>query len=207
MRRRLVLGLIVSSLALRPVLASSLSKIAILKDLVEAIGAAGDAIASLTDGVAHLVVTGSDAWSYVSAKRERNRLLDISSRTVDLIAQKNVRVVTAIENYLSIQNPTSDQWRTVTAALNRTLSDVLNLLEDVRSERGDFVLQPAYLTLHTSLNSRASALQQLSTLPPPTSTEERELLRQANEKYKVLISNATKALVELNKYIASTSNQ
>lgn len=206
MRRRLVLGFIASSFASHTIFAGSVSKIAILRELVDAIGAAGDAIASLTDGVAHLVVTGSDAYDYVSAKRERNRLIDISSRTVDLIAQKNVRVVTAIDDYLSIPNPAPEQWQIVTFALNRTLSDVVLLLEDVRAERGDFVLQPTYLALSNSLNSRVAALQQLSALSPPNSPEERELLKQANNKYKILITNATNAVTELNKYISNTPN-
>lgn len=205
MKRRTVLGLIASSLVSRSIFAASLNpRIALLQDLVDAIGAAGDAISKLTDGVAHLVVTSVNGYNYLAAVRERNRLIDISSRTAFLIAQKNVMVIDSIESYLRIQNPTPEQWSAVTTALNMTLTEVLNLLNDVREERGDFVLQPAYLSLNISLNSRAAALQQLSTLSPPTTPEERQLLQQASDKYKILISNAKKAVTELNKYVEQT---
>lgn len=207
MKRRIVLGLIVSSLALRSIFAASLNpRVAILKDLVEAIGAAGDAISKLTAGVRDLVIASNEGYNYVSAQRERNRLIDISSRTSTLIAQKKVRVIDSIEVYLEINNPTAEQWAAVTTDLASTLDDVLILLNDVKEERGDFVLQRAYLDLSQSLNARVSVLQKVAALSPPTTAEEKQILRQASNKYRILLSNAEDAVTELNKYIEKNSD-
>ena len=74
-------------------------------------------------------------------------------------------------------------------------------MQDVQTEKGDFVLEPAYLALNRALTARSSVLQQLSGLPVPSSVEEREVLRQASAKYKVLIANAEQAVKELNEYV------
>ena len=85
--------------------------------------------------------------------------------------------------------------------LNNTLIYVQELLQDVRAENSDFVLEPAYLMLNRTLTDRSSLLVQLSSLPAPTSAEEREILRYASHKYKILIANAEEAVKALNAYV------
>jgi hypothetical protein len=205
MQRRLFLCsgilLIKPELALPQTGASA--RIAILRDLVEAIGAAGEAISKLTAGFKDLVVTSASGYSYVAAERERDRLIDISRRTAVLIASQNVQVVQSLDEYLALRNPTENDWSRVLANVDFTLRSVRELLADVQQEKGEFVLQPAFLRLNSALSGRSSLLQKLMNMPAPMTVEEREVLQQANEKYKVLISNATQAVTELNDYVKS----
>lgn len=179
----------------------AVGRIAILRELVDAIGAAGEAISKLTAGFKDLVVTSAAGYNYVSAERERSHLIDISRRTTNLIVTQNVRVVQSLDEYLEIKHPSDEDWRQVIGNVDSTLVTVHTLLSDVQSEKSDFVLEPAFATLNRTLAGRVSLLQQLSHMGPPTTLEERKLLAQASEKYKVLIANAERAVVELNAYV------
>ncbi len=179
----------------------AVERIAILRDLVDAIGAAGEAISKLTAGFKDLVVTSAAGYKHVSAERERSHLIDISRRTGNLIVMQNVQVVQSLDEYVEIKHPSDEDWRQVVGNVNSTLTTVRALLSDVQSEKSDFVLEPAFATLNRTLAGRVSLLQQLSQMGPPTTQGERKLLAQASEKYKVLIANAEQAVVELNAYV------
>jgi hypothetical protein len=201
-RRSFVCTLLLSPLIARAQ-AGAAAKIAILTDLVSAIGAAGEAISKLTAGFKDLVVAGKDSYKYVAAARERDRLIDLSRRTTNLIAAQNIRVVESLDQYLAERNPTQDDWAKVVRNIEATLGSVQKLLADVQAEDGSFVLEPAFLTLNQTLSSRASLLTQLAAMPAPSSKKELSILRQASEKYKLLIANAREAVTQLNAYIKS----
>ncbi|MCP5235610.1 MAG: hypothetical protein H6945_07715 [Zoogloeaceae bacterium] len=202
-RRSFLFELLLSPLIARAQ-GGAASRIAILTDLVNAIGAAGDAISKLTAGFRDLVVAGKDSYKFVAAARERDRLIDLSRRTTNLIATQNIRVVENLDQYLAERNPTQDDWAKVVRNIEATLGSVQALLADVQAEDGSFVLEPAFLTLNQTLSSRASLLTQLAAMPAPTSKEELALLRQASAKYKLLIANAREAVTQLNAYVKST---
>jgi hypothetical protein len=173
----------------------------VLRELVEALGAAGEAISKLTVGFKDLVVTGAAGYNYVAAARERDRLIDISRRTANLITSQNIRVVQGLDDYLALKNPSERDWAQMVGSVGTTLSSVRVLLADVQSEKGEFVLEPAFLTLNKTLAARSSLLQKLAAMPAPDTEEERKLLLQASAKYKVLIANAEQAVGELNAYV------
>jgi hypothetical protein len=202
-------------------------KVALITDLVEALGAAGDAIAKLTDGFAHLVKTGTEGYNYVAAARARARLVDISRHTQMLI-DGNTAVTESIDEYLALTtkcrpgapkplpihclprgqlpgqpalSPMDRQWQGVLGGISERLEEVERLLADVKRENSDFVLEPAYLTLQTALRSRVTLLSRLAELPAPISDEERKALAEANKKYKALIENSRRAVRELNVYL------
>ena len=202
-RRSFLFVLLLSPLIVRAQ-AGAASRIAILTDLVNAIGAAGESISKLTAGFRDLVVAGKDSYKYVAAARERDRLIDLSRRTTNLIATQNIRVVENLDQYLAELSPTQDDWAKVVRNIEATLGSVQALLTDVQAEDGSFVLEPAFLTLNQTLSSRASLLTQLAAMPAPTSKEELSLLRQASAKYKLLIANAKEAVTQLNAYVKST---
>jgi hypothetical protein len=64
----------------------------IFKEVIEALSAAGDAIKSLTDGIAHLIRTGASGYSYLAASRERDRLISISANA-SFLATFNIRSI------------------------------------------------------------------------------------------------------------------
>jgi hypothetical protein len=176
-------------------------RIAILTDIVTAIGAAGKAISDLTAGIKDLVIAGNEGYSYVAAEREKTRLNDIVRRTTNLIATQNVMVVRSLDEYLTLPQPTERDWYVVARNVDSTLTSVGELLADVQNENGSFVNQDASLTLKKTLASRSVVLGKLSTMIPPFSKEEQAILRKASAEYKVLISNAELAVKELNAYI------
>lgn len=183
--------------------ASPEKRIAILTDIVTAIGAAGKAISDITAGIRSLVIAGNEGYSYVAAEREKTRLNDIVRRTTNLIATQNVMVVQSLDEYLALPHPTESDWHVVARNVDSTLSSVGELLADVQNENSSFVNQDASLTLKKTLASRSIVLGKLSAMAPPFSKEERTILRKASAEYKVLISNAELAVKELNAYIRS----
>jgi len=184
-------------------LAALASRLNVLKDAADALGAAGDAIAKLTDGVAHLVTTGDSAWQTVSARRTHDRLVDISARATNLSGVRQIAVVNSIDAYLAKRDATKTDWDTVTMAIGGVIGDVKSLLDDLRSERSDFVLEGAYATLVQTLGARSDILVKLAALPPPTTPEEKAQLSRANTNYKRLLENFEAAIQALNAYVAS----
>ena len=176
-------------------------KIEILGEWVKAIGAAGEAVAKLVDGFKNLILLGKEGYEYVAAKRERDRLLDISSRTSHLLAFQSAYVVASLDEYLEQKHPYDESWEFIADSIQKTLLAVKELLSDVQAENGDLVLESAFLTLNQTLAARSLLLRKLVKMPAPSSEEERELLRQASAKYKILILNAEKAVKALNTYI------
>tara|TARA_Y100001970_G_scaffold181203_1_gene220562 strand:+ start:32 stop:664 length:633 start_codon:yes stop_codon:yes gene_type:complete len=183
------------------------SKINLFKDVVEAVGAAGDAIISLTDSIEHLVVTGSDAYDYVSAAREHNRLKDLSARGTNLVHMKQSIIVETIDEYLEKSNPDIHDWNNIKADVLVIIDDVGLLLADIEQERSDFVLEEAYAKLGKTLHQRAIILDKIRALPKPSSPEELEQLNQINLKYKRLIQAFKEAIVQLNIYIRQLENR
>lgn len=181
------------------------SRISILTDLINAIGAAGDAISKLTAGIKDLVIAGNDAYKYVSAKRERDRLIRLSQKFIILMAAKNAPVVESLDEYIAQRHPTQKDWSKVVQNVNSTLLSVQELLTDVQHEDSSFVLEPAFLTLNQALTSRTSLLSKLADMPAPTTNEALGLLRQASAKYKVLIANTKEAVAQLNIYIKTAA--
>jgi hypothetical protein len=176
-------------------------RIAILKDAIEAVSAAGDAIAKFTDGIAHLVATGASGYNYVTAQREYDRLVDLSARGTHLAGVTQQAVVDSIDDYLKKPHPGTLDWDIVTKAIQRVINDVKKFLDDVKAERSDFVREDAYATLDSSLGSRISILEKLSSLPQPVTPEEKNELAILNEKYKRLLANFKAAIEQLNLYL------
>jgi hypothetical protein len=163
---------------------SLLDRVNVLKDLVDAIGAAGDAISKLTDGVAHLVTTGQHGYDFVDARVERQRLIDISAQSDILISRNQEPAVQALDAYLLKKDPTAADWDDVLQHLRTTLQKTRDLLVALETDRSDFVLQPAFAELESALSEKTSIFERLAILPPPSDVQERKLLREASKRYK-----------------------
>ena len=201
MHRRIFLAALTCSPALTRAQLREAERIAVLHELVAVLGAAGEAVSKLTTGFKEMVGAGSAEYDQAAAERERDRLIDISRRTTNLIVSMNIRLVQSLDDYLALRNPSDEDWARVIGNVNSTLGSVHTLLADVQAERSEFVLEPAFLLLNRTLAARSSLLLELAALPAPATDEEREVLAEASEKYKVLIANAEQALKELNAYL------
>jgi hypothetical protein len=173
---------------------------ATLQEAAEAVGAASEAIEGLTDSMRR-VNSGKVDYSYDAAKRERDRLISLSARGRVVAQRSQRRVVERIDDYSRLKSPSPEDWEKVRGDVIKALQGVSALLEDVKQERSDFVLEKAYNTLTYSLSARERLLEKLSTLDPPSTPEERQALRELNNKYKRLLQNFHKAIDELNRYI------
>jgi hypothetical protein len=177
------------------------TNVATLREAAEAVGAASDAIEGLTDGIKHLVNTGAADYNYEAAKRERARLISLSARGRMMAQVSQRRVVESIDSYTRLKHPTPADWEKVRGDVIKALKGVSALLEDVKQERSDFVLEKAYNTLSYTLSARERLLEKLSSLDPPTTPEERQALQELNDNYKRLLKNFHKAIDQLNLYI------
>ena len=177
------------------------TNVATLKEAAVAVGAASDAVEGLTDGIKRLVNSGAADYSYDAAHRERARLISLSARGRSVAVQQQARVVESLEAYSRLKNPTPAHWEKVKVDVTKALKEVSALLEDVKQERSDFVLEKAYNTLNYTLSARGRLLEKLSTLNPPTTEEERQALRELNANYKRLLKNFHAAINQLNIYI------
>lgn len=201
MQRRSFIVLLASFPGWARAQAAVAARLAVLTELLEAVKAAGEAIGSLTDGFRTLVVAGADSYDYVSAARERSRLVELGRNTAQLLGNQNYMVVESISSYLSDPDKTEAKWRPIVANFEKTLVSVNTLLADVKQEKGDFVLEPAYVKLQEMLNGRVTLLTRLKAMDAPTTAEEIALLKEINARYMTLVASTRKALAELNAYL------
>jgi len=172
------------------------------KEIADVLGAAGDAIIKITDGIRHLVVTGATGYSHIAAQRERKRLVEISAVATDLRLTHQGALVRSIDEYLE----SSRGWYTVSRGISLVLGQVRALLDDVREERSEFVLETAYEKLLEALAGRVSLLERLEGVPPPTTEQEREALREINNEYKRLLKAFGEVIQQLNVYLKSKTD-
>lgn len=206
-KKRAIIGLILSGVFLSvPVRAepSASTRANIFKEVIEAIGAAGDALVKITDGIAHLIKTGNTGWEYVSAKKTYSDLLDISQIASHLAYVANPSAVTSIDEYLKKKNPTQKDWDIVQHEIDTAIDGVRRLLNKLEHKQSDFIREDAYAKLLETIEMRGGMLNKLSMFPPPRTSEEKADLRQVNEKYKRLIANLRSTIRELNAYLKVT---
>lgn len=174
------------------------------KDLVEAVGAAGDAVAKITDGIKHLMAAGVDGYDAVSARIVYRKLVKASAQYQELVA-KQIETVgrwkyADIVDTLCDRNM-GDEWKIVPAGASRLLDQVSDLLTEFRRDRSDFVLEPAYAKIRELLGARVPLLEQLASMDPPSSPEEVQMVRDIAERYDVLVEELRRARDEMNAYI------
>ena len=176
-------------------------ELVLYKEITDLVSAAGDAIINITDGIKHLVKTGASGLDYLSAKRDRDRLIRISARAANLAFVQQASIVMNIDEYLKIKNPTDQDWWIIQEGVNSVLKEIALLLEEMKSERSDFVLEEAYNLLLSSFQYRSSHLESIYKLPPPTNKNERKALKNLNTEYKRLLKAFKDAIVQLNVYL------
>lgn len=173
-------------------------RISIFKDLIEAIGAAGDSLKKITDGFKHLIESGVAGYDAAAARLTYSDLKEVS-KAATVLAGSQTQVVDPIDSYLD--NPSPTGWDDLRQRFTSVLLTVNALLERVKRNQSDFILEPAYKKLHTALVARASLLTKLQDLPPPTTQEELALLRQARDRYSRLLRELNAAHDQLNEYL------
>jgi hypothetical protein len=187
-------------------------RLMLFHELAKVIENAGEAMAKIANGFRRLSFYNTAEYNPSAAERnleqlkairneETKRLIILSGQAQDLVARQMAAIVGVIDEYLTWENPTPDMWKQVQKNVDSVLAQVGHLLEDVRNEKSEFVLEPSYLELSKSLHARGVVLGRLSQLPMPSSPEEKTALYEINQKYKVLIVNTQAAIEEMNAYL------
>ena len=144
-----------------------------LSALAHVLGATADAFAKLADAVAHMVTLGSKAYDFVAARRTHARLRDLDARLTYFLHDQgggNAAIIIGLGTYISMlldftepeesgregyEEFLQKQWERFLETANATLGSASQLLETLRGERSDFVLDEVYSTIMESLSARA----------------------------------------------------
>jgi cellobiose-specific phosphotransferase system component IIA len=176
-------------------------KVDLLRQFADAIGAAGDAVSKLADGIKHAVDTGVTFQNEKAARDTHDRLLALSKDLLEFRSLHNGITLSEMDQFLAM--PNAEAWAAVVERARATLSDALQLQEKLKAENSEFVLKPAYETLYSAFSSRVTLLHELASLPYPRSAAELSIVREADRNYRILVANTARANNEMNRYIES----
>ena len=180
-------------------------EISLLKDLVDAIGAAGDAIAKIADGFKHLVVTGVGGIDAARARATYGRLLNQSASLAALNFDQHA-LAGKLRSYVHEApglDPAARQklWRAAILDVAAVLSSLTERLGALRDERSEFVLEPAFDRLSRLCGNPGSLLQWLLDRDSPESPDELRLVSEVAVCYARMVTEVDRARGEMNAYI------
>lgn len=170
---------------------------------------AADALAKFGDAIAHLVGLSSHAWDQISARRARARLTEIYVATRELVERQGVILnqFSDIADHLPTnsrrENFTAKQsdWEQATTALLPVVRVVKEVLEDVRNERSDFVLEEAYDTLRVTLDERMTLFDKLRQSEIPSTAAQQAALKKAVYQWRRLLQALRDSSEALRQYL------
>jgi hypothetical protein len=81
------------------------------------------------------------------------------------------------------------------------LEQIQELLDDIKAERSDFVLEQTYGQIISTLHSRVEIIKGLIALPPPTSPDEINALKEVLAQYDRLRKSASAASKAFSEYL------
>jgi len=153
-----------------------------IQKLGDVLKAAADAIAKLGDSIAHLVTLGAQGWDAASARRTHSRLIDLRKRLISYRRSQGA-VASTFDGYVARidagRMPRQLDWTMATNGLLPLIQELSSLIEDLKAERSDFVLEVAYESLYATLDARLTLFQRLREGDAPRSPEQVEALRAA----------------------------
>jgi hypothetical protein len=183
-----------------------------IENLGKALSDAADAIGKLGDSIAHLAALGAKGWDAVSARRTRDRLIDISAR-LSVLSRAQVVMLRNIDEYITQYCTDSgcvssfeaqDSWEALVDGVTGITNDVSVLLVDLENERSGLVTEDVYQDLIGTLQDRKEALSVVRLSLAPSSAADLRALRYASRAYRILIANLQAAIKALNTYIQKT---
>ncbi|WP_233888788.1 hypothetical protein [Paraburkholderia flagellata] len=186
--------------------------IQLFKDLVNAIGGAGEEVFEIADGIKHLVATGAEGYDVAQAKVIYAKLVEMSVGVSSLRFSKSA-AMGSFRDYLRYlryfeEPPDSDlerSWERVTSEVAQLLTQVNYLLERIEGARGDFDREPSHDKLYELLTKRQKLTLSLVSSGRPRTPLELELVQEAADRYDILIEQLGRARDEMDIYIRTFS--
>jgi hypothetical protein len=174
------------------------SRLNILTQVAEAVGATGDAISKLTDGVKHLVQVSDQGLTCLQTRSEAGRLRDLSERITGLGVQQQIALLPTLEDY--VKAPSAEKWAAVTDAVAKTLVLAKMTLDSSTKDHSGFVESKDYRKLRLALAGRVSLLNRLEQMKAPRGARELREVRKIHDRYQVLVAHLNAAQDALNLY-------
>ena len=180
-----------------------------LTKLTRDVAAASSAMFGFTELLTNLSGLGAATYSDESARKERDSLINLTAKAKSLPQQQGA-FVRDLDEYLANEHPSPHDWSRIVATVAETIKAVKSFIDTIEMERSDFVLEAAYDQLLETAHLRSGLLRVVSRLPPPVSEEEKEVVRELNSRYKILLRSFEEAVQALNNYLkprAAAHNQ
>jgi hypothetical protein len=215
-RRSVLRAVALATVFLVPTKARAVSLID-LKGLGNAIDAAADALGKLADSLAHAVSLGDKGYSVVRARVIKSTLKDIDARLTDLAQTTQSALVQNMHGYVelarrmiqatggsreTLRAELRSSWKPVVDGIRDVLTKTKNLLNELRQDRSDFVLEDARGALLSALDAKVGLLDTLRFGEFPEDLEQINQLRIVADKFDVLRHKTIEALTQMSKYIA-----
>lgn len=187
--------------------AASASVLLNLQDLAKSVDAASDALVHLARAMAEVIKVGGILFSNADAALSLRRLKDIDAKLNFLTEVPNSNLVNDLSTYLaqardkSFASNQQDLWMRVIVDVQNTLRPTADLLESIKNERSDFVLEDDYNALLNALSAKIGVLSQLSGSAPPRSAGELGAVEALAKKFDQLRTATRKATKVLSGYI------
>ncbi|WP_316224612.1 MULTISPECIES: hypothetical protein [unclassified Bradyrhizobium] len=164
---------------------------------------AGEAVASLNDGLDRAITTKTRLPGDAKLDVLRRKASNLDAQLAGAIGHKEY-LISSLRLYLA--NPTTARWRMAHAEMN-VLSEITGgIMIELKDDQPVLVelAGPSLVSnLVAVMLSRASILQELSTLPEPTSDAERSALKVLVDRYDELVQQLRRLNVTLDQYAVS----
>jgi internalin A len=177
---------------------------------------AADAVTKFADSIAHIVKLGDAGLTEMSARRAHARLLGTYRGIGQLSLTQGVvkNRFELIVDFLPGTGPDSEfwpaeekDWKDATSEIKPLIEQVDHLLSDLRNERSDFVLEPAYRSLHHALHGRHELFARLRASDLPKTPEQVKAVRLAVLEWNRLINELREASDAMAAYLKDASRQ
>jgi hypothetical protein len=184
-----------------------------LRKLADALAALADCIAKFGDSIAHLVQLGAKGWDAASARVTRNRLYRLQRELIALHGPQSV-AYDALQDYIRVaaRSPLDApllrrEWQIVLSLLRPLTFEVYDLVEALRNESSEFVLEKSYNVLLSTLQMRSKIFEDLMNREPPCAGEELSELKKIDKAWSRLRSQFFSAMDQSSEYLRLTQKE
>lgn len=195
--RRLVLGAVVGTSAMRPPLAQATPVIPILIAVASALAAAAAWASKFAKDIDAGLSAGYQIIDRIEARALRATLNIIGTRDAQLQVSRSI-VITSIEMYR--EQPDPSKWSLISSDIIELSSQFGDFMDECQGKLGPQIgSSPAYNEFVQNLGQKRALLRALATCPPPQTPEELRYLDLVNQKQRDLRMQHTIVITALNK--------
>jgi hypothetical protein len=179
------------------------SQIELLAELSKALGAAAQSVGQLGAEFGYLAKLATCGYDAVEARQVSADLLKISAKVGSLTSDQQA-TFPDLESFAA--HPSEKDWESFLANLEKFIPSYTDLLEEIKSQRNDFVTTQSYEDLQKALDGKLRLTRELRSLGPPKGSAERQKLKEIVRNYEKFVHNLSDARKDLNAYVHAHPN-